>query len=176
MTCRFSFRPIFFLIAFLSALLLLGGCGKEGPDVLALELDGKTVELKLDKMDIFLVDQAHEAENQESFEILGPEVVLCGQFAPKTHVGSGEKYEAIKGKPINVTKGNSDVREPKRSSVILPEYGQMTIEGGTLVVNEIDDGEDSRTLLRGTVQLRLKTTAGERTVKGTFKVKSTTWG
>jgi len=127
-------------------------------------------------MDIFLVDQAHEAENQESFEILGPEVVLCGQFAPKTHVGSGEKYEAIKGKPINVTKGNSDVREPKRSSVILPEYGQMTIEGGTLVVNEIDDGEDSRTLLRGTVQLRLKTTAGERTVKGTFKVKSTTWG
>jgi hypothetical protein len=59
---------------------------------------------------------------------------------------------------------------------MLPGYGQMTIEGGTLIINEIDDGEDARTPLRGTVQLRLKTAAGERTVKGTFKVKSTTWG
>jgi len=176
MTARFSFRPIFFLIAFLSVLLLLGGCGDEGPDVLALEMDGKTIELKLEKMDIFLVDPGHEAETAESFEILGPEVVLCGQFPLKTHVGHGEKYEELKGKAIEITKGNSDVREPKRSSVVIPETGQMLIEGGSLVVEKVSPGDDARTPLRGTVQLRLKTAAGERTVKGTFKVKSTTWG
>src|SRR5215207_4926338 len=56
MTSHIPFRPVFFLIAFLSALLLLGGCGDDGADVLALDIDGKTVELKLDKMDIYLVD------------------------------------------------------------------------------------------------------------------------
>jgi hypothetical protein len=176
MTARFSFRPIFFLIAFLSALLLLGGCSDDSPDALALELDGKTIELKLEKMDIFLVDKQHDADNAESFEMIGPEVILCGQFPLKMHVGSGEKYEILKGKAIAVTKGNTDLREPKRSSVMMPESGQMLVEGGTLIVETINDGDDARTPLRGTVQLRLKTAAGERTVKGTFKVKATTWG
>jgi hypothetical protein len=177
MTSRISFRPVFFLIAFLSVLLLLGGCGgDDSPDVLALEIDGKTVELKLDKMDIFLVEKEHEAENAESFEILGPEVVICGQFPLKMHVGYGEKYDVLKGQPISITKGNTDLREPKRSSVVLPGTGQMLIEGGTLTVEKISAGEDARTPLRGTIQMRLQTTAGERTVKGTFKVKATTWG
>jgi len=176
MTSRISVRPVFFLIAFLSALLLLGGCADETPDVLALEIDGKTIELKLDKMDIFLVDPDHEAETAESFEMLGPEVVICGQFPLKTHVGYGEKYDVIKGKAVSITKGNTDVREPKRSSVILPESGQMLVEGGSLIVEKISPGEDARTPLRGTIQMRLKTVAGERTVKGTFKVKATTWG
>jgi hypothetical protein len=73
MTSRFSFRPIFFLIAFLSVLLVLGGCSDDSPDVLALELDGKTIELKLEKMDIFLVDKEHEIDTAESFEMIGPE-------------------------------------------------------------------------------------------------------
>ena len=178
MAFRISFRPIFFLIAFLSALLLLGGCSDDSPDVLALEIDGKTVELKLEKLDIFLVDKAHDADTPESFEMIGPDVIICGQFPLKMHVGVGEKYEVLKGKMIQVTKGNSDLREPKRSSVVIPENGQMLVEGGSLVVEQINDsdGDDGRTPLRGTIQVRLKTAAGERTLKGTFKVKATTWG
>jgi hypothetical protein len=103
-------------------------------------------------------------------------VIICGQFPLKMHVGDGEKYEVLKGKAVTVTKGNTDLREPKRSSVMMPESGQMLVEGGTLIVDQISDGDDARTPLRGTVQLRLKTVAGERTVKGTFKVKATTWG
>lgn len=176
MPVRFSFRPIFFLIAFLSALLLLGGCGDDRPDGLSLEIDGKTVELKLDKMDIFLIDAAHQAEYPESFEMLGPDVVVCGQFPMKTRVGHEQKYEVLRGLSVQVTKGNSDLQEPKRSSLTLPDAGPTLIEGGSLVVKEIGSGEDARTPLSGTVELRLKTPAGERTVKGTFKVKSTTWG
>jgi hypothetical protein len=176
MTSRFSFRPIFFLIAFLSVLLVLGGCSDDSPDVLALELDGKTIELKLEKMDIFLVDKEHEIDTAESFEMIGPEVIICGQFPLKMHVGYGEKYEVLKGKAVTVTKGNTDLREPKRSSVMMPENGQMLVEGGTLIVDKISDGDDARTPLRGTLQLRLKTAVGERTVRGTFKVKATTWG
>ena len=176
MTHRISLRPIFFLIAFLSALLLLGGCSEEGPDALTLEIDGKSVELKLDKMDIFLVDPDRQSEFAESFEILGPEVVLCGQFPMTARVGYGEKYKALKGTTVTISKGNTDVNEPKRSSLVLPGAGQTLVEGGSFVVDKIEQGEDARTPLSGTVQLRLKTEAGERTVKGTFKVKSTTWG
>src|SRR5687768_2043105 len=72
MTSRIPYRPVFVLIAFLSALLLLGGCGDDAPDVLALDVDGKTVELPLEKMDIYLVDPDAESEYPESFEIIGP--------------------------------------------------------------------------------------------------------
>jgi hypothetical protein len=171
-----SFRPIFFLIAFLSALLLLGGCGDDRPDMLALEIDGKTVELKLEKMDIYLVDPAHQAEFPESFEIVGPDVILCGEFPKSTRVGHEAKYDVLRGTNVAITKANADVREPKRSSLTLPESGPTTVEGGSLVVDQIGQGDDARTPLSGKVQLRLKTPSGERTVNGTFKVKGTTWG
>jgi hypothetical protein len=176
MAFRISFRPIFFLIAFLSAILLLGGCGDDGPDSLALEIDGKTIELKLDKMDIYLVDAAHAKEYPETFEIMGPDVVLCGQFPMTTRIGHEAKYDLLRGTNCTITKGNSDLQEPKRSSLKLPDSGPTLVEGGSLVVNKIGDSEEARTPLSGTVQLRLKTPAGERTVKGTFKVKSATWG
>jgi hypothetical protein len=176
MPIRISFRPIFFLIAFLSALLLLGGCGDDRPDMLALEMDGKTVELKLEKMDIYLVDPAHQAEFPESFEIVGPDVILCGEFPKTTRVGHEAKYEVLRGTNVTITKANADTREPKRSSLTLPESGPTLIEGGWLAVDRIGEGDDARTPLSGTLQLRLKTPAGERTVKGKFKVKATTWG
>jgi hypothetical protein len=176
MTSRISFRPVFFLIAFLSALLLLGGCGDDAPDVLALDIDGRTVELKLEKMDIYLVDPDAESEYPESFEIIGPEVVLCGKFPMQTRVGYGEKYENLAGKSITIAPQNVDAREPKRSSLIVPGVGQALVEGGSFVVNKVGKGYDAKTPLRGTVTLRLKTAGGERTVNGTFKVLGTTWG
>ncbi len=177
MTSRTSLRPVFFLIAFLSALLLLGGCGDDAPDVLALDIDGRTVELKLEKMDIYLVDPDAESEYPESFEIIGPEVILCGKFPMTTRVGYGEKYGVLSGKSIAITRENVDAREPKRSSLIVPGLGQALVEdGSSFVVNKIGKGVDAKTPLRGTVTLKLKTPGGERTVNGTFKVRGTTWG
>jgi hypothetical protein len=176
MTHRISFRPVFFLIAFLSALLLLGGCGDDVPDVLALDVDGKTVELKLEKMDIYLVDPDAESEYPESFEIIGPDVILCGKFPMTTRVGYGEKYENLAGKSIAITRENVDAREPKRSSLIVPGLGQALVEDGSFVVNKIGKNVDAKTPLRGTVTLRLKTASGDKTVNGTFKVCGTTWG
>ena len=177
MTPRISLRPVFFLIAFLSALLLLGGCGDSSPDVLALDIDGKTVELKLEKMDIFLVDPEAQAEYPESFEIIGPEVILCGKFPMTTRVGYSEKYEVLKGKSIAITRENIDAREPKRSSLVVPGLGEALVEdGSSFVVNKIGKGVDAKTPLRGTVTLKLRTAGGQRTVNGTFKVRGTTWG
>jgi hypothetical protein len=177
MTNRISFRPVFFLIAFLSALLLLGGCGDNAPDVLALDVDGKTVELKLETMDIFLVDPDAESQYPESFEIIGPEVILCGKFPMETRVGYGEKYENLTGKPIAITRENVDAREPKRSSLVVPGIGEALVEdGSSFVVKKIGKGDNAKTPLRGTVTLKLQTAAGARTVNGTFKVRGTTWG
>ena len=176
MNNRVPVRPVFFLIAFLSALLLLGGCGDGGPDVLALDVDGATVELKLDTMDIVLVDPDAESEYPESFEIIGPDVILCGTFPMQTRVGYGDQYANLAGKSIAITKENVDARDPKRSSVILPGVGQALVEGGAFVVNKVGRNGDAKTPLRGTVTLQLKTPAGDRTVKGTFKVRGTTWG
>ena len=177
MTSPISLRPVYFLIAFLSALLLLGGCGDNSPDVLALDVDGKTVELRLEKMDIYLVDPDVESEYPESFEILGPEVILCGKFPMNTRVGYGEKYETLVGKSIGITRENVDAREPKRSSLVVPGLGEALVEdGSTFTVNKVGKGADAKTPLRGTVTLKLKTAAGPRTVNGTFKVRGTTWG
>ena len=176
MTSRIPYRPVFVLIAFLSALLLLGGCGDDSPDVLALDIDGKTVELKLEKMDIYLVDPDAESEYPESFEIIGPEVILCGKFPMTTRVGYGEKYDVLAGKSIAIAKENVDAREPKRSSLTVPGLGQALVEGGSFTVNKIGKGVDAKTPLHGTLTLKLKTAGGERTVNGTFKVRGTTWG
>ena len=173
---KLSPRTVFFLIAFLSALLLLGGCGDGGPDVLALDVDGKTVELPLEKMDIFLVDPDLESEYPESFEIIGPEVVLCGKFPMQTRIGYGEKYEALSGKPIAIAKENVDAREPKRSSLVLPGVGEALVEGGSFVVNKIGRNDDAKTPLSGTVSLQLRTAGGAKTVNGKFMVRGTTWG
>ena len=126
--------PVFFLIAFLSALLLLGGCGDGGPDVLALDIDGRKVELPLERMDTFLVDPDFESEYPESFEIIGPDVVLCGKLPMATRVGYGEKYENLTGQSIAIATENADAREPKRSSLVVPGVGQALVEGGSFVV------------------------------------------
>ena len=135
------------------------------------------VELKLEKMDIFLVDPEAESQYPESFEITGPEVILCGKFPMTTRVGYGEKYEALKGKSIAITRENIDAREPKRSSLVVPGLGEALVEdGSSFVVNKIGKGVDAKTPLRGTVTLKLRTAGGQRTVNGTFKVRGTTWG
>jgi hypothetical protein len=177
MSKRFSYRPVAGLIAFLMVLLLVGGCGKETPDALTLNIDGQTVELPLERMDVFLVDPDFEKEFGETFEITGRDVVLVGQFPISTRVGYREAFGNLTGKPIAIAKEGGDEREPKRSSLLLPGgAGQALVESGTFTVNKVGKGSDAKTPVAGTVTLKLRTAGGEKTVTGTFKVRGTTWG
>ena len=174
---KLSTQPLLALIAFLSAVLLSGGCGDDRPDVLSLDIDGRRVELPLQTMDVFLVDPDFEREYPESFEIIGPDVVLVGKFPMTMRVGYGENFSTLHGKPIAIARETVDAREPKRSSLILPGGGQALVEGGSFIVNRVGKGQDAKTPIAGTVTLKLRTPGGaERTVNGTFKVRGTTWG
>jgi len=139
-------------------------------------IDGKTVELPLEKMDIYLVDTDEEPDFPEVFEIIGKDVVLVGSFPLTTRVGYGEKFDQLNGKQIAITKEGGDVREPKRSSLVLPG-GQALIESGSFTVTKVGKGYDAKTPLRGNVSLLLRMPDGtDKVVTGTFKVNGTTWG
>ena len=168
------YRPILILIALLAGVLLPGGCS-EAPDALSLEIDGQKIDLPLEQMDIYLVDSEYEDEYPESFEILGPGVVLVGKFPMGTNVGYEENYSVLSGKPIAITAQTADARVEKRSSLML-SGGQVMVDGGAFVVTSIGKNEDAKTPLTGSISLKLRTPSGEKTVKGTFKVRGTTWG
>ena len=174
---NFSIRPVIVLVALFAAILLPAGCGDGRPDALTLDIDGKQVELPLERMDVYIVDPDYENEYPESFEILGPGVVLVGRFPMTTRVGYSEEFGNLSGKPIAIAKETVEAREPKRSSLVLPGGVPALVEGGSFTVSKVGSGRDAKTPLGGTVTLKLRTAGGgERTVNGTFKVNGTTWG
>jgi hypothetical protein len=169
-----NYRPVAILVAVLLA-ILVGGCGKK-PDALTVTLDGKPLELSLEKMDIFLVDSEAEREFPETFQLIGPEVVLVGTFPMNVRVGYGENYQVLNGRAITIGKEGGDVREPKRSSIIVGG-SQALIESGSFTVTKIGKTQDAKTPLVGTVTLLLHMPDGtDKVVTGTFRVNATTWG
>ena len=61
---------------------------------LVLDVDGKSVEIPLEKMDVNLVKRGNAPEN---FEIHGTGVVLVGNFPPGVRVDYGENWSVLVG-------------------------------------------------------------------------------
>jgi hypothetical protein len=171
---------------FALACLLGVGCGKPenappSPEEavenfvqkLVLDVEGKSVEIPLEKMDVFLVKRG---SGPEIFEIHGTGVVLVGTFPKDVRVDYGEHWEELVGKAITISPRGGDPREPSESQLTLPGKAPLKVLGGTFTVEKRREGFDAKTPLSGRIEIKCQTPQGEKTYKGTFAVKGTTWG
>jgi hypothetical protein len=140
---------------------------------LVLQVDGQSVELPLEKLDVFLTE---EEEYPEIFELLGPGVALVGEFPVGVRVDYGEHWDLLVGKAIPIAAKGGDPRAEKTSSITLPGKPAANVVGGTFTVEKFDAGWDAKTPLTGRIELQLATPDGEKTIRGTFAVLGTTWG
>jgi hypothetical protein len=165
-------------------LLLLAGCDvatsvsreetvKNFAQKLVLQIDGQSVELPLEKLDVYLTE---DEEYPEIFELLGLGVVLVGEFPAGVRVDYGEHWNVLVGKAIPIAAKGGDPREEKTSSITLPGKPAANVVGGTFTVEKFEEGWDAKTPLTGRIELKLATPEGEKSVSGTFAVLGTTWG
>lgn len=170
-------RPAALLV--LVPALLLAGCpgggGGGGASAVAsfkqrleLQVDGKTVEVPLERLDIYLVEDESVAE---SFQLRGPGVHLGGELP--VHVGYGDAWERLVGKPVEVAAEGGDPRAPEKSRITLPGTADAAPTRGTFTVRKVHAGFDAKTPLEGDVELRLD---DGRTLQGKLFVLATTWG
>uniref|UniRef100_A0A832MKV1 YceI family protein n=1 Tax=Eiseniibacteriota bacterium TaxID=2212470 RepID=A0A832MKV1_UNCEI len=174
----------------LAGLLALAGCGAGGDDAtraardraaaragwtLELEDAGATHAAALERMDVFV---AEDEGASEIFELRGAGVVLVGEIPADLAVGYEEAFERLVGRELVVAASGGDPRAPKTSSVTLGGVA-APVAGGTLRVEKVTgrwDGAEGDRTLHGTLELRVPSAGGERTVRGRFAVHVVTWG
>ncbi len=147
-----------------------------GPVVpkLALVVDSKTVELPLEVMDVFLVKRG---DAPEAFEIRGNGVMLAGSFPSGVKVDYGEHWEVLVGKTIAISSKGGEHYNEKNSELTLPGQGALPVIGGSFVVEQVTgETTEKGAPLKGTIQVKCKTSKGEQTFRGTFIVLAKTWG
>jgi hypothetical protein len=190
MTRRTGIAPSLVLTAIAVALSLHGCSAPAGDDAaraardreqaesgwkLAIEDGGQAHELALGRMDIYLTeDEAYP----EIFEILGEGVTLVGEFPAGVRVDYDEDFEKLVGQAIPVSASGGDPREPKSSSVTLGPLA-APVTGGSFTVEKVTgrwSGSEGDKTLHGTIELRIPSADGERTVRGRFAVHAVTWG
>lgn len=164
---------------------LLGGCEKSTetgsvapPQEWALDLtvDGAPVKLPLEIMDVFLVE---EDQYPETFEMRGAGVTLVGQFPVTIHVDYGENWDRLVGQPIPISGMLDNPNVAPQSTLQLPDLGAAQVVGGSFSVDTVSgefSGSDGNRTLSGTINLELQTSAGPKSVSGTFAVHAVTWG
>jgi hypothetical protein len=171
-----------------AVLAILAGCSGDsdgdGPSAavkaswtLTLRVDGADVALPLETMNVMLAEDPNV--RPEVFEVLGPSVVLVGDFPKGLTVGYGENWAALFGKSIAISPRGGDPREPKDSRVEIPGKGAWRVLGGTLAPEKLTGrhaGSKGDRTLHGRISLRVDTGAGEATVEGRFAVQAVTWG
>ena len=161
----------------------LGGCGasSEVPaDVqqsvanfvqkLELEIDGKSVEIPLEMMAVFLMESG-----PDTFGIGGANVRLVGQFPPNTTPGDASEWSRLVGRAIPIS-AKGWLGGEVHSSVTLPDQRQMEVTGGSFTVETVSPGFDAQTPLTGRLELKITTPNGPKTIQGKFSVKGTTLG
>jgi hypothetical protein len=122
---------------------------------------------------------AEDEENEsEIFEMYGPDAMLVGVFPSDLHVGYGSEYARAVDRRIAIQPTGGDPREPKTSWVRLDGVAQP-VAGGELRIEKVTgkwEGSEGDRTYWGTVELRIPTSTGERTVRGKFAVNCVTWG
>jgi hypothetical protein len=143
---------------------------------LAFAWDGADVELPLEHMHVYLVEE--EDQYPEVFEIAGDGVALVGTFPMESHVGYEENWPVIFGKSIDVAPSGG-ARDDKLSFIQLPDGTKAFVTGGTLWPEKLEgsvDGLEGDKTLYGTFTLRVRTGAGEEEITGRFAVHCLTLG
>lgn len=143
---------------------------------LELEWEGESVQIPLERMDIYLVED-YESD-PEIFEIWGDEAVLVGQFPLDLHVGYEEDLDLLKGRSIPIQPSGGDPTEPK-SSFLQVGGSVFAVEGGALrfdkITGEWNGSEGDRTAW-GTVELRVRDGSELHTLSGKIAVHVVSWG
>ena len=143
---------------------------------LQLESETGAANATLERMDIFLTED--EDNESEIFEIHGPDAVLVGVFPSDLHVGYEAAYERAVGRTIPIQPNGGDPGEPKSSWVRL-EGTPAPVSGGHITIEKVTgkwEGSEGDRTYWGTVELRVATSIGERTIRGKFAVNCVTWG
>lgn len=143
---------------------------------LAFTYDGSEVELPLEHMHVYLVED--ENEYPEVYEISGSGVTLVGTFPMNAHVGYEENWSTLFGQSIQID-ANGGARDDKISFIQLPDGTKAFVSGGALVPEKLEgkvDGMEGDRTLYGTFTLRVRTSLGEEEISGRFAVHCVTFG
>jgi hypothetical protein len=143
---------------------------------LVFTYDGAEIELPLESMDVYLVED--EDQYPEVFEIAGSGVALTGTFPMECHVGYDENWRVLFGRTITVD-ANGGARDDIISYVQMPDGSKAFVVSGSLVPEKVEgkmQGSEGDVTLSGTFTLRIRTALGEEEIAGRFAVHCLTWG
>ena len=140
---------------------------------LQLEWNGTTVEVPVERMDIYLMEDEHYPE---AFEITGEGLALAGNLP--LSVGYDETFDKLVGQTIAINASGGDPGEPKYSQVTI-DGRPIPISSGTFTVERVTGkwaGLEGDKTLWGRIELRIPGADGERAVTGKLAVHAVTWG
>ncbi|MGQ0633304.1 MAG: hypothetical protein ACT4QC_01735 [Planctomycetaceae bacterium] len=170
---------------------LIVGCGSSGDSMsenqlrkLSAELDSfrQTLNLTIEENPVAVplaaleIDLANNEGGQDTFEMHGPSAVLVGAISPEIRLGLEGKWQLLINKPIAFLPHASVHRREQSSRLMLLGHPTWPVLGGSFTVEQVGKGLNRQTPLNGTIEIRCDTPEGEKTYRGTFAVKGTTFG
>lgn len=166
------------------ASLVLTGCmaggGSEPPSgwtsfeqKLELDLDGHTIPMPLEAMDLWLTE---DDEYPETFEIHGAGTSLGGTFPKDVRVGYEDNWSVLIGRPITISMKHATPYEEKTSVLTVPGVGPVDVIGGQFTIEKVEPDWDAKVPITGSIELRVRANGSEITLRGRLAVKGTGWG
>lgn len=140
---------------------------------LVIDLDGSSMPVSLETMEVWLTD---DPSRPERFEISGDGIAIVGVFPRDVRVDYDENWQVLIGRSIPLSGWGGDPRYEKPAVLTVPGVGQFRVVGGSFTVERIEAGWNGETPLIGTIELRVRAAVGEKSLHGTFAVKAMTWG
>ena len=144
---------------------------------MVLHFEGAELEFPLEVMNVFLVeDHAYP----ETYEMIGPDVTLVGEFPLDVHVDYGEDWKKLIGVTVTISPSYDLGREIKQSTITLANGTTLKVVDGTFTPKEFTGkyaGSEGDMTLTGVITVTVQTPAsGEQTLEGTFSVHAVSWG
>lgn len=139
---------------------------------LTIDLEGRTVSLPLDALDVWLT---RSQSRPETYEIHGDGIAIFGTFPRDLRVGYEENWHLLVGKSIPISARGGVAQYEKPSVLTVPGIGQFRVVGGRFIVEEAKAGRYGQTPLVGRIELQVRAARGHKSLTGTFAVKAMTW-